>query len=592
MKYTASPYREYVLTVLLASALLVQWKFSGMLWANIYSTVAAAIGAIPVLLLARDAVRERRITINVMNAAAYLIAIAFGTPAGGAAIGLMLTFASWFNWRAETSRRDAVRDLLSLAPETADKVEGDRIVSVPVGEVHVGDQLLVREGSRVPVDAVIISGDGVLDESSISGEAEPVEKVIGDTIYPGTILREGTLRVRALKVGKETTLARLAALMLLARTEKSRSEKIADRFAAIVLPVLIVLGFIIFAITRDTNMLAAYFLVICIDEVSVAIPLAYAAALGGAAKSGVIVHGGEALDALAKVNTVVFDKTGTLTWGKFTVEHATITQGVDEKEFWSLVASAEKFSSHPIGRAIHTHAVALDGAVPDPSIFKTITGGVEAKIEGRVVDIVRAKGGGGLTTLDVMVDGRHFGSIAVVDAPKEGTRESIKALKDIGVHCIMLTGDKNEVAHRLAEEIGISEIHAGVLPEEKFEFISKLREKSVVAMVGDGINDAPALARANVGIAMGGIGSALAVEAADMIVLSDDIARIPEMILRARAVRSVVIVDVILWFVNNGFGILLVLLGFATPAKAAFYNFGTDFLPLINSMRLLLVKRR
>lgn len=592
MKYTTSPYREYILTALLISALLVQLKFGGATWANIFSTVAAAVGAIPVLFAAFESLRERRISINVMNAAAYLIAIAFGTPAGGAAIGLMLTFASWFNWRAERSRRDAVSDLLSLVPETAERINGEKIEIVPIATVREGDVLLVREGARVPVDAIIVSGVGALDESSISGEAEPVGKVMGDTVYPGTVLSEGTLHVKALKVGEETTLARLAKLMLRARAEKSRTEKIADRFAGIVLPVLVVFGAIIFIVTRDTSILAAYFLVICVDEVSVAIPLAYAAALGGAAKSGVIVNGGEAMDALAKVNTVVFDKTGTLTWGKFTVTNITLEKDVDEKEFWAIVASTEKLSPHPIGRAIYSHARTIVGDAADPSFYESLKNGVHATVSNRDVYAVRGSGGEGLATIDIGVDGKPFGSIALIDAPKEGVRESIKALKDIGVRTVMLTGDRTSVAARLAEEIGISEYHAEVKPEDKFYFIDKLRIESVVAMVGDGINDAPALARAHVGIAMGGIGSALAVEAADMIILSDDISRIPEMILRARAVRSVIIGDVILWFVNNGFGITLVLLGFATPAKAAFYNFGTDFLPLINSMRLLLVKRR
>jgi P-type E1-E2 ATPase len=356
-------------------------------------------------------------------------------------------------------------------------------------------------------------------------------------------------------------------------------------------------------------MTAALFVVACADDVAVAIPLAMTASLGMAARRGVIVKGGEWFEALSKVDTLVLDKTGTLTYGRLSLLDVHLEPGVDEARFWRSVGSAEKLSEHPVGKAMFREAVRRLGELPDPTKFEVRMGsGVVARVDGAEVvvgnETLLADRGVAIspeiaakvkaereehaqTTVLVAAGGAFAGLVTVADVPRAEAAEGIRKLRNRGVRrIVMLTGDTERIAAEVSKRLGIPEHRASMKPEDKLRALEEMAKTGTVAMIGDGINDAPALARAHVGIAMGGGGTAVAVEAADVVILTDDLTRVAEMIALGRRTMAIVRSDIGIWVVTNAVGFALVLTGVAGPALAAFYNFATDFLPLLNSSRL------
>lgn len=362
-------------------------------------------------------------------------------------------------------------------------------------------------------------------------------------------------------------------------------------------------------------MTASIFLVACADDMAVAVPLAITASMGQAAKRGVIVKGGVWLDMLGKIKTLVLDKTGTLTYGSFEIREVHIEPNILEKDFWNYLGVAEKFSEHPIGRAIFREALSRNPNIPDPEEFTAIkSSGTKAVFEKNIIlsgteKLFKAENilisekilqslpkmieQYGQTVSLVAVNGKCIGVIAVADIPRTDAAITMAKLKKIGVEqIIMFTGDNEAVAKRVSATLGIDSYKAGMKPEEKLRGLEELEKQGVVVMVGDGINDAPSLARAGVGIAMGKGGTAVAVEAADIVILTDELSRLPEMIELGRRTSSVIYGDMVIWLLSNVIGFALVLTGVAGPAMAAFYNFITDFFPLANSSRLFRSKMK
>ncbi|HEX8994140.1 MAG TPA: heavy metal translocating P-type ATPase, partial [Candidatus Paceibacterota bacterium] len=418
------------------------------------------------------------------------------------------------------------------------------------------------------------------------------------------------VKIRATGVGKDSTIERMAALIRSAAENKSRAERLADRFAGIFLPIVGLVGLTGYFVTGNVNTMIAIFLVACADDMAVAIPLAITASMGQAARRGVVFKGGEWMDVAASITTVVLDKTGTLTYGERRVSEARLLPGTDPKMFWEHVAAAEKMIDQPLGRAMFNEALSHIGAASDPESFENRAGrGVVASVSGKKVVIgsetllqeehialdpdaaeaaqalIHSRG---VSAVYVALDGRCAGVVGIADVPRTEAAESIAALKRLGVRIVMLTGDTEEVAAYVASTLGIDEFRARMLPEDKLREVEKLmnEHKGIIAVVGDGINDAPALARADVGIAMGTTGMAVAVEAADVVILTDNLSRLPDIITLGRRTRSVVFGDMGLWLTTNAVGFTLVFTGFVGPALAAFYNFATDFLPIMNSARL------
>jgi Cu+-exporting ATPase len=400
----------------------------------------------------------------------------------------------------------------------------------------------------------------------------------------------------------------MARLIEDASKNKSRVERLADKFAGVFLPLVILLGVLTYVFTKDIRMTAAFFLVVCADDIAVSIPLAVTATLGRAAKRGVIIKGGEWVSALAKVRTLALDKTGTLTYGNFALADYQFEKEYDENTLWRLIGSAEKYSEHPTGKALVLEALLRQPNLPDPTDVKVIQGaGITALVDGKRISIGNEKlkdsiqvgipdsvlrlreekeSEFGATVMMIFVDGVYSGMVAIADKLREEAKTSMVALREIGVEPLMLTGDNAVVAKAIAGRLGIQRFLSKLNPEGKLVEIERLVKSGKLAMVGDGINDAPALARADVGIAMGKGGTAVAVEAANIVILTDNLDRIPEMIILSRKTVSVINGDMAIWVVTNVIGIVLVFTGIASPAIAALYNFLTDFLPLLNSMRL------
>lgn len=599
--------RAEVLSIALPAAALVLVIVMPSLW--IVATVMVALSALPTLAQAAKGLSEFRITIDLYNLLALSIALALQETSSGAFIGLMLASARILEARTEARSHRAVEELLALKPHTARRESRGKIDEIPVQEIRMGDILLVGTGERMPCDGLIVYGTALVNEASVTGESLPKEKLIGDRVLASTIVSAGAVKIRATHVGKDSTLERMATLIQEASRHKSKAEKAADKFAGYFLPLIGLAGIGIYALTQNAGMVAAFFLVACADDIAVAIPLAITASLGQAAKRGMIVKGGARLLPLAHIDTLVLDKTGTLTFGDLRVERLDRDPSVTEFFVWECLAMAEKYSEHVIGRAVFREAVKRVGAVPDPERFQVYRGrgiwvlakgrgilvGTPALLtesgvaipEGWIVREEEERDPGLTSDFYVAVDGRCIGRVRIADIPRPSAKASIEQLRELGIQeIVMFTGDQLRTAAAIAKTVGIETYRPSMLPEEKEREVGQFTQRGTTVMIGDGINDAPALARSTVGIAMGTTGTAVAIEAADIILLADNLDRVPELVTLARRTEHVIKSNVWIWSVSNLVGFAFVLTGVFGPALAAAYNFITDFLPLANSSRL------
>jgi Cd2+/Zn2+-exporting ATPase len=592
-----------------ALALVLIWPQT---W--IIATIMVAISALPTLAGAARGLGEFRITIDLYNLLALSIALILQETSSGAFIALMLASAQILEARTEARSHKAVEELLALKPHTARRESRGKIDEIPTQEIRIGDILLIGTGERIPADGLLVHGTALVNEASVTGESLPREKLIGDRVLASTIIEAGAIKIRATHVGKDSTLERMATLIQEASRHKSPAEKAADKFAGFFLPAVGIAGIGLYFLTKNPSMVAAFFLVACADDIAVAIPLAITAALGQAAKRGVIVKGGARLLPLAHIKTLVLDKTGTLTFGDLRVERLDRDPSVTEFFIWECLAIAEKYSEHVIGRAVFREAVKRIGAVPDPERFQVYRGrGIWVHAKGHDVLVgtpaLLADSGvmipEGWATRDeqehdpgltsdfyVAVDGNCIGRIRIADVPRASAKASIDALRELGIENIVIfTGDQLRTAAAIAKSVGIEEYHPTMSPEDKEREIGQLALKGTVVMIGDGINDAPALSRATVGIAMGTTGTAVAIEAADIILLADKLDRLPELVRLAKHTESIIQGNIWIWSLSNLIGFSFVLTGVFGPALAAAYNFLTDFLPLANSSRLFRKQR-
>ncbi len=598
------PRREYVIVALLLIAFGIDLVSSYGAPALI---VAAGIGVFPTIIDAVKAIFRKKFTIDTFNTFAVAASFATGEYRSAAFIGLMLTFARYLDWRTESRAQRAIEELMRLKPSTARRETSHGIEEVSADRVQKGDILVVPIGTRIPVDGIVVGGQAYVNEAAVTGESRLIRKLIGDRVVSSTLLDSGGLRMRATEVGADSTIERMAALIQEATQHKSKAERIADQFAGLFLPFVALIGFVTYAWTRDVQMMAAVFLVSCADDMAVAIPLAVTASLGRAAKRGVIIKGGEWLEVLGRLNSIVLDKTGTLTYGSLAIVQTNIAPGISKNQFWRAVGSAELFSEHPIGKLAYAEARAVVKEIPDPISVKVYSGegvvadttdghvviGTESLAERldltipkRVVQAEQDEEKTG-TVFHVFLDSTYAGTVFIADRSRPEAAESLRQLRLLGIkRMFMFTGDNLETAQKISKELGISDVRAKMTPKEKMNELEALLADGPIAMVGDGLNDAPALARADVGIAMGSGGTAIAAETANVVILSDDLTRLPEIIRLGRRTTSVIRWDMIIWMSTNVIGLTLVFTGVLGPSLAALYNFATDFLPLVNSLRL------
>ena len=456
----------------------------------------------------------------------------------------------WFEMRARGGANDAVRALLDLAPPQAVVIRDGRELELPTAEVVVGDLLLIRPGSKISVDAEVAEGESSVDESMVTGESLPVSKRPGDTLIGATINKQGTLRARATAVGSDTALAQIVKLVQEAQNSKAPAQRLADR-AAFWLVLVALLGglgtFLVWlglgkSVTGALLFAITVVVITCPDALGLATPTAIMVGTGLGAKRGILFKNAVALEQVASLDTVVLDKTGTLTRGEPEVVAVVTADGIDENELLRLSAAVERESEHPLAEAVVRAAKDRGLEPPRAEAFEAVAGhGAIATVEGQRLALGNARllerehvaldglseraaalADEGRTVVHVAIGGRAAGLVAIADAPRETAAAAIAALKEIGIRPVMLTGDNRQTAERIARELGVDEVIAEVLPEDKAQKVKELQAQGrKVAMVGDGVNDAPALAQADVGIAIGA-GTDVAIETADVVLMRSD----------------------------------------------------------------------
>jgi heavy metal translocating P-type ATPase len=557
-----------------------------------------------------DLVHARKIGTEIFVTLATLIAMLGREYVAGAILMTIILIAELIAELNTDRARASIKALIGSVPDTAlvRRPEGD--VEVPLASVRPGDIVIVRAGEKIPVDGVVRAGEASVNQAPITGESVPQAKAPGAPVFAGTVVDLGALDIETEKLGGDTMFARIVALVETAEAERAPVQKLADRVAAWLIPVVLVFLIVVYAITRDVRLIITLLIFTSPAELGLATPLVVIAAVARAARGGILLKGGLFLETLAKVDLVALDKTGTLTLGRPEVVGIDrFDDSVSEMRLLELAAGAERRSSHPLADAVLSRARKDGVAIPEPDAFEVVSGrGVRARLQGmdilagnaaflseNGVRVPSIAGDEGQTAIYLAAAGTALGRIRLADRTRPGAGRAIRQLKATGVkRVVMLTGDNREVAERIGAELGVDEVEAGLLPDAKVSLIRRYQAGGhLVAMVGDGINDAPALAAADVGIAMGVAGTQAALEAADVALMTDELGKIVEaraIALRAyRTIKENLLVGV---GVVHVLGIVAALLRLIGPVEAALIHLGPDILVFLNSVKLLRVPIR
>ena len=555
-----------------------------------------------------DLVKERKIGTEIFITIAVVISVLGKEYLAGSVVLMIILIAEYIASASGEKARSSIKELIGSVPKTAIVKKAGLEQTIQISDLQIGDIILVKAGEKIPVDGKVAAGSASVNQASITGESVPVEKVIGNDAFAGTIVELGALDIQMTKAANDTVFSRIISLVEEAEKEQAPIEKFTDKVASWLIPVVFIFVGAVYFFTRDIKLVIALLIFTSPAELGLATPLVTIAAIARAAREGILIKGGLFLEELAKVTTIVFDKTGTLTVGSPTVNRVeVIDKGFNENQLIQFAAAADRRSSHPLAKAILSYADKLSLSYPEPENFEVINGrGVTAEVEGKTIlfgnkafmnesKIALATTQSNLTDTAVYlaVNNSLAGIFYVSDAIKDGAKDMIIGLRKSGIkNIVMLTGDNPETAKYVAEQIGIKDFRANLLPEDKIKIIKELQKNGTkVAMVGDGINDSPALVQANIGIAMGAVGTEAAMEAADIVLMQDKL----EKIARARAIskrayrtiKENIIVGVGVVHVT---GIILVLLKILGPIEAAAIHLLPDTLVFINSIKLLRVK--
>lgn len=557
---------------------------------------------------ATDLVRERKIGTEIFITIAIIVSVLGKEYLAGSVVLMIILIAEYIARASGERARASIKELIGSVPKTAIVKKDGKERTVQIDDLKIGDIVLVKAGEKIPVDGKVTGGSGSVNQAPITGESVPQEKFIGSDAFAGTIVELGALDIQMTKAGKDTVFSRIISLVEEAESQKAPIVKLTDKVASWLIPIVFIFVGAVYFYTRDVKLVIALLIFTSPAELGLATPLVTIAAIARAAREGILVKGGKILEELAKVTTIVFDKTGTLTVGSPMVNHVeVIDKNYTENGVIQLAAAADRRSSHPLAKAILNYAEKLRLSYKEPAQFDVIKGrGVTAVVgdklvllgnlafmEDNGVSVLRVTNNSTDTAIFLAVDNKLAGILYISDAIREGAKEMIEGLRKSGVkNIIMLTGDNPETAKHVSEQVGITDFRANLLPEDKIKIVKELQGKGAkVAMVGDGINDAPALVQANIGIAMGVMGTQAAMEAADIVLMQDKL----EKIARARAIskrafrtiKENIIVGV---GVVHVIGITLVLLKILGPVEAAAIHLLPDTLVFINSIKLLRVK--
>jgi len=570
---------------------------------SLIGIIGLLVGGWPIFKEALENIVARRMTMELSMTIAIVAAAAIGEFFTALVIALFVLVAEVLEGMTVSRGRHAIRDLLDFLPRSVSIRRSGGVRDVDSAELRVGDAVLVNPGGRVPVDGTVLSGHSFLDQSRITGESMPVEKTPGSPVYAGSINQSGAIEIRAERLGRDTSFGKI--IEAVERAEKSRApvQRLADRMAGYLVYFALGAAALTYLITRDMRSTISVVIVAGACGIAAGTPLAILGAIGRAARLGAIIKGGLYLEILGRVDTIVLDKTGTLTYGRPEVQRVVPAETATTEAVLDAAAAAELRSEHPLGRAIVAYARAQGRSIPEPERFDYTPGrGICALVDGttvlvgnrallleRGVSVPRTFVPEEAAASEILVarDTRLLGAIVVADSVRPEARPAIEALARMRMRTILLTGDTKPVADAVGRRLGIAEVHADLLPEDKLARIKDLVGRGcVVAMLGDGINDAPALTEANVGVAMGS-GTDVARESADIVLLGNDLARFVDTVAIARQTRRIIWQNFTGTIAVDTVGMALASLGFLNPLLAAFIHVASEMAFILNSARLL-----
>lgn len=584
----------------LAAGLLGRYAFAAPGVAHTIFLVTLVLGGAPLVAQTLWGMLHGRFAADVVAMLAIVTAFLVHEYFAGTVIVLMQSGGEALERYAMGRASQSLEALLARAPKVGHRIRGEEVVDVPVSEIAIGDVLLVRPGDLVPVDADVIDGASAVDQSALTGEPLPVRAVAGVALLSGSVNLDGALRIRATRPAEESQYQQIVRLVERARSEKPPIQRLADRFAVWFTPTTLVVCGVTWLMTGDVTTVLAVLVVATPCPLILATPVAVIAGVSRAADVGVIVKTGAAIEQLGRARAVVFDKTGTLTLGRPTVERVAVEQGASADEMLRLAGSVEQLSSHHLGQAVVEAARERVGHLSAAHSFvETAGSGVAGKVEGRDVavgsaafleqrGIKTAATADGRTTAFVAVDGRLAGRIDFADRLRHQVPSLMQRLAVLGItETVMLTGDREAAAESIAAQAGIRTVRANLLPADKVTAVRDLRRRlGVVVMVGDGINDAPALAASTVGVAMGAHGTAISAEAADVVLLVDDISRVGDAMAISRHMRRIALQSIGVGL-GVSFGLMLIAsAGMISPAAGAVMQEALDAAVILNALRV------
>jgi len=596
--------------VFVLNAFIVDWLFdAGSTLASASAMIGSLILGYPIIVTAVKDLRRGNLSINELVAIAVLAAFASGNYETAGIVAFFMLTGEIIETRTAQGARDSIESLIKLTPTKARRLLKDGSEEeVAASQLAVGDVIRIRPGDNVAADGIIVKGEGSFNQATITGESLPAEKNAGDEVFAGTQNLTGVLEIKVSRAGTDTTLGRVRELIIAAEKTKLPIQKIVDQYMGFYTPLVLVIGALVWAFTHDLNRVIAVFVVSCPCAFILATPTAMVAALSAAARLGILIKNVADIELAAKINAFVFDKTGTLTTGQLAVSRLAPIGDTKPAELLLLAASAEKYSNHPTAKALATLAGEAGVPLAEPKDFAETAGrGVKAEINGAKILVGRAqwlKDNGidasfeksvdvgeteGWSLIFVAQNGKCVGWVGMQDQTRAEAKEALAELKAAGVRRIaMISGDRQVVATRVAAEIGCEEAKGDCLPQNKVEFVRVVKAKGYkVAVIGDGVNDAPALAAGDIGIAMGAAGSEVAIHSATIALMNNDLRRLPFLVKLSRSTRAVI-------NQNFAFGVVFIIIGLAATAfgyigpivAALLHNVGS-LIVIFNSARLV-----
>jgi len=605
----------YINALLMVLGFVAEWAGQDVA-ARWLFLASAIIGGAPIFKLAAVNIFTRfDLTAGVMVSIAMIAAMVVGEYSAAALVAFMMLVGEMLENFTLARADNALNELESLVPATVVVRQEGRDVEVAIEAVRSGDRVLVRPGGRIPVDGQVQAGDAAIDQSAITGESIPVDVAAGDLVYAGTLCTSGSIDVVVEQVGGETMLGHMVELVKQARSTQAPVQRVANKYAQYLTPLAILIAVLTYLITRDVTRAITVLIVICPCSLVLATPTAVVAAIGNAARRGVLVKHGPAMEQIGKVDVVALDKTGTVTLGEPRVQQTLALNGISPDEILSLAACAERRSEHPLARAIVKAASGAGLEVGLPEEFEALPGhGVSARVRGQVVAIgqrmldqrqiavapeaqaqIAELERAGNTVVPVAVENAVAGLLVIADTVRDESIEAIARLKSLGVRQIaLISGDSQAVAEAVGRALDVDRVYGEILPEGKLDLIRQLQDggRRTVAFVGDGVNDAPALAAADVGVAMGGMGTHVAMETADIVLLTDHLDRLPYLVDLSRVTLKTILVNVIFAMSMNLLSVVLSIGGVIGPVFGAVMH-EVSALPVVaNSARLIAWKRK